>query len=142
MSDELHVKRSGRRCFGPDFQAAGSRLYRAEYGVLTVAILGYLIWRAQIIGGVDILQTVGWILFPDVVAFLPIGISSREEEWPRWGAYLYDTLHTILLWGLLFAASWLLLQTPYWPLFGWLGHITGDRALGYGLRETVGRSSK
>jgi uncharacterized protein DUF4260 len=124
------------RGFGPSFQRADSRLYRLEYGVLTLAVLGYLVWRAQNLGGVDILQTVGWILFPDLVAFLPIGLSSSRKTWPRWGGYLYNTAHTHLVWGLVFVVAWIFLQTPYWPLFGWLGHITADRALGFGLRET------
>lgn len=24
---------------------------------------------------------------------------------------------------------------PYWPLLGWLGHITMDRAVGFALRK-------
>ena len=125
---------SERRGFGPGFQPADSKLYRVEYGVITLAVLGYLIWRAQNLGGVDILQTVGWILFPDVVAFVPIGVSGSRQGWPSWGAYLYNSVHNLLLWGAVYAASWILLQTPYWPLLGWLGHITADRALGFGLR--------
>lgn len=82
------------------------------------------------------MQTVGWILFPDIIAFIPIGISSSRQTWPRWGGYLYNTVHNLLIWGLVFASAWIFLHTPYWPLFGWLGHITADRALGFGLRET------
>lgn len=131
------MKADDRRDFGPGFQQADSKLYRLEYAVITVSIIVYLIWRAQSHGGVDILQTVGWILFPDVVAFLPIGLSSSRQTWPSWGAYLYDSVHTILFWELIFAVAWVIIQIPYWPLFGWLAHITGDRALGFGLRETT-----
>ncbi len=125
-----------KRGFGPGFQRADSRLYRLECGVITIAVLGYLIWRAQNLGGVDILQTVGWVFFPDVVAFVPIGLSAKRQAWPIWGANLYNSVHNLLVWGLVFALTWLVLPAPYWPLLGWLGHITADRALGFGLRET------
>ena len=36
---------AGREGFGPGFQSAGSRLYRAEYALATVAILAYLSYR-------------------------------------------------------------------------------------------------
>jgi hypothetical protein len=121
--------------FGPGFQAAGSRLYRAEYAAVTLAILAYLIYRWLYLGGLDWGQTVFWILFPDLAAFVPIGISSKRKEWPAWGSYLYNVVHTVLTWGLAFGVLWLVLGTPYWPVFGWLGHITADRAVGYGLRS-------
>ncbi len=132
----MELDATARRGFSPSFQRADSKLYRLEYGFLTLSVLGYLIWRAQNLGGVDIIQTVGWILFPDVVAFVPIGLSSSRQAWPPWGVHLYNLFHNLLLWGLVFALAWIFLQTPYWPLFGWLGHITADRALGYGLRDT------
>ena len=81
-------------------------------------------------------MTIFWVLFPDIVAFVPIGLSSRRREWPPWGSYLYDVFHSALVWGLAFAVAWLALGTLYLPLLGWLGHITADRALGYGLRST------
>jgi len=130
---------SGGAGFGPGFQSAGSKLYRAEYAAVTAAILAYLVYRSLHLGGLDWLSTVFWILFPDLAAFIPIGLSSKRREWPAWGSYLYDVSHTLLVWGLAFAASWLFLGAPYWPILGWLGHITADRASGYGLRSTDSR---
>ena len=129
----------GQSGFGPGFQAAGSRLYRLEYAAATVAILAYLVYRWLHQGGLDWPSTVFWILFPDLAAFIPIGLSSKRREWPAWGSYLYNAFHTVLLWGLAFGGLWLVLGNPYWPLLGWLGHITADRALGYGLRSTARR---
>ncbi|HUI01130.1 MAG TPA: DUF4260 family protein [Nitrososphaerales archaeon] len=121
--------------FGPAFQAAASRLYRAEYAAATLAILAYLIYR-WLHPGLDWPATIFWILFPDLAAFVPIGLSSKRREWPSWGAYLYNFSHSALVWGLAFGVSWLALGAPYWPVLGWLGHITADRAVGYGLRST------
>ena len=123
--------------FGPDFQPSGSKLYRAEYAAATAAILAYLIYRWLYLGGLDWLSTIFWVLFPDLIVFIPIGLSSRRREWPEWGSYVYDTFHSALVWGLAFGALWLVLGTPYWPILGWLGHIAADRAVGYGLRSTA-----
>jgi hypothetical protein len=128
--------------FGPGFQAAGSRLYRAEYAAATAAVLAYLVYRWLYQGGLDWPSTVLWIAFPDLVAFVPIGLSARRREWPWWGSYLYDSAHSALPWGLAFGALWLFLGAPYWPLLGWLGHIAADRAAGYGLRSTEGKSDE
>ncbi|HVC26783.1 MAG TPA: DUF4260 family protein [Nitrososphaerales archaeon] len=128
---------SGQGGFGPGFQAASSKLYRAEYAAATAAILAYLVYRWLYLGGLDWPSTAFWILFPDLVAFIPIGLSSRRKEWPAWGSYLYDVSHTLLVWGLAFGAMWLVLGTPYMPMLGWLGHIAADRAVGYGLRSTA-----
>ena len=125
--------------FGPGFQGASSRLYRLEYAAATLAILGYLVYRWLHLGGLDWPSTVLWIIFPDLVAFIPIGLSSKSKEWPSWGSYLYNASHTALAWGLVFGALWLVLGAPYWPILGWLGHITADRAIGYGLRSTAAR---
>ena len=127
---------SGQGGFGPDFQAAGSKLYKAEYAAATAAILAYLVYRWLYQGGLDWPSTVFWMLFPDLLAFIPIGLSSKRKEWPAWGSYLYDVSHTGLVWGSAFAALWLVLGGPYLPLLGWIGHITADRALGFGLRST------
>ena len=126
--------------FGPGFQAASSRLYKLEYAAATAAILAYLVYRWLNLGGLDWPSTVFWILFPDLAAFIPIGLSSKRREWPRWGSYLYNTFHSALLWGLAFGALWLVMGTPYWPILGWLGHIAADRAVGYGLRSTSKQS--
>ena len=129
-----------QRRFGPDFQGAGSRLYRTEYAAATVAILAYLVYRSLYLGGLDWPSIVFWILLPDLVAFIPIGLSSRRREWPKWGSHLYNAPHTVLTWALAFALLWLAIRTPYWPILGWLGHITTDRAVGYGLRSSSGQS--
>ena len=115
--------------FGPGFQASGSKLYRLEYAAATVTILAYLIYRWLRLGGLDWPWTIFWILFPDLVAFIPIGLSSKRREWPAWGSYLYNSFHSALVWGLAFGALWLVLGVPYWPILGWLGHIAADRAV-------------
>jgi hypothetical protein len=120
--------------FGPDFQSAGSRLYRAEYAAITLAVIAYLLWRTLYAGGMDWLQVVFWIVLPDLGAFVPIGLSSKRREWPSWGPYVYNIFHTLLVWGLVFLVLLAVLRTPYWPLLGWFGHITADRAFGFGLR--------
>jgi hypothetical protein len=120
--------------FGPGFQDARSKLFRLEYAAASIAIVGYLVWRSVYLGGVDWLQVIFWVAFPDLASFIPIGASSKRREWPPWGAKLYNVFHTVLIWGIAFAASWLALGVVYWPLFGWLGHITVDRAVGYTLR--------
>jgi len=125
--------------FGPDFQAAGSKLYRAEYAAATAAILAYLAYRWLYQGGIDWPSTVFWILFPDLVAFIPIGLSSKRKEWPAWGGYLYNVFHSILVWVPVFVLSWLVLGTPYVSLLGWLGHITADRA--GGIRPSIDRQA-
>jgi hypothetical protein len=123
--------------FGPGFQDTRSKLYRAEYSLISLTIFGYLAWRAVNLGGVDWLQLGFWVIFPDLLAFSGIALSTKRREWPSWGPNLYNSFHTVLLWGIVFAASWFALGTIYWPLFGWLGHITVDRAVGYALRDST-----
>ncbi len=120
--------------FGPDFQGARSKIYRAEYAGVSAAILAYLVYRWLYQGGLDWLGTAFWAVLPDLAAFIPIGLSSKRREWPSWGAVLYNVFHTVLVWGAVFVLAWAVLGTPYWALFGWLVHITADRAAGYGLR--------
>jgi Domain of unknown function (DUF4260) len=107
-----------------------------EYAAATLAILGYLAWRSINQGGVDWVQTVVFFALPDVAAFVPIGLSSKRRDWPKWGANLYNAFHTLLVWGLAFAVSFVASRGIYWPLLGWLLHITLDRAAGYGLRKS------
>lgn len=130
----------GRGGFGPGFQDASSRTYRAEYAAITVAILGYLFYRWLYLGGLDWPSTIFWAIFPDLVAFIPIGLSSKRREWPSWGSYLYNLFHSVLTWGLVFVLLWFSLGTPYWSIIGWVGHITADRAVGYGLRSSTRQS--
>ena len=122
--------------FGPGFQSATSRLYKAEYAIISLILLGYLLWKATTGGGIDILQTLFWGAFPDLFAFIPIGLALREKRWPSWGAAIYNLVHTLLLWTGVFGLLWFVSSAPYWPLLGWLLHITADRAVGYGLRSS------
>jgi hypothetical protein len=103
--------------------------------MISMALLGYVLWRATIGGGVDVLQTLFWGAFPDLFAFIPIGLASRDKQWPSWGATIYNLVHTLILWAGLFGILWYVSAMPYWPLLGWLLHITADRAFGYGLRS-------
>jgi len=125
--------------FGPGFQDARSVLYRTEYFAISFVIFGYLLWRSLYVGGVDWLQVIFWVVFPDLVSFIAIGLSSRRREWPSWGPSVYNSFHTILVWGAAFGVSWAAFGVVYWPLFGWLGHITVDRASGYALRANIAR---
>ena len=128
---------SGHVQSGPRFQNARSPLYISEYAVITIAILAFLVWRYLYApGGVDAIEVVFWVIFPDLAAFIPIGIASKKGAWPAWGAYVYNFFHTILVCVAVFAILWVILKTPHWELLGWLGHISTDRAVGYGLRET------
>ena len=124
--------------FGPGFQGARSGFYRIEYAALSAAIFAYVVWRSLYLGGIDWIQFVFWFLFPDLVAFIPIGLSSKRREWPSWGVSLYNLSHTILVSGAVLAVLWVLFGVAYWPLFGWLAHITVDRTSGYGLRARPG----
>lgn len=130
---------SATKGFGPEFQSAGSRLYRTEYAAIAMTVFAYMAYRSLYLGGIDWLSTAFWVFFPDLVAFIPIGLSSERQKWPTWGAPLYNAFHTILTWALITAVIWLTLRTPYWPIFGWLGHISLDRTVGYGLRENPGK---
>ena len=122
--------------FNPSLQNIRSRLYRVEYLTASITILAYLIWRTFYGGGVDWLQVIFWVVFPDLAAFVAIGVSARRSEWPPWGATLYNVFHTVLTWAPIFAISWLVFGFVYVPLTGWLLHITTDRAAGYFLRAS------
>jgi hypothetical protein len=135
-SDQVEVNISEKSGFGPGFQDARSWLFRTEYSAILIAIVAYLIWRTFYLGGVDWLQVLFWAVFPDLVSFVAIGAFSKISEWPTWGANFYNLFHTILTWGLVFAATWAVFSALYWPLLGWLVHIMMDRAVGYTLRET------
>jgi hypothetical protein len=122
---------------GPGIQRVRGVLYIFEYAVITIAIFAFLVWRyLYATGGVDVLEVLFWVIFPDLAAFIPIGIASKKGTWPAWGAYVYNFFHTILVWVAVFAVVWIILGTPHLELLGWLGHITTDRTVGYGLRET------
>jgi hypothetical protein len=128
------------KSFGPGFQSSTSRLFRAEYALISLAIAAYLVWSYRMgIGWIALAFLIFFAILPDLVPFIPIGLySSREIEgsWPRWGPSLYNAFHTILLWALVFGIAWILLEAPYLPFLGWLLHITVDRSLGYTLRAS------
>src|SRR5690348_16067476 len=102
--------------FGPGFQDARSKLFRAEYAAFSLAIVSYLVWRSIYLGGIDWLQVIFWVAFPDLVSFIPIGGSSKRKDWPSWGPDLYNFFHTMLTWGVAFVLSWIILGQIYWPL--------------------------
>jgi hypothetical protein len=125
--------------WGPGFLRLNAWPYRAEYVAATVALLVYLVVGrglvAQDLGVAGALATLFWFLFPDLAAFLPIGAAARGPGgWPSWGATLYNVVHSLLVWGALFALWTLVAHGPPWPLLGWALHITLDRAAGYHLR--------
>jgi hypothetical protein len=127
------------KSFGPGFQTSTSRLFRGEYGLISLAIAAYLVWSYRSgIGWITLIVLIFFAILPDLASFIPIGLySTREVErgsWPSWGPALYNTFHTILLWALVFGIVWILLQAPYLPLLSWLIHITLDRSLGFTLR--------
>jgi hypothetical protein len=98
-SDQVDVNVSEKSGFGPGFQDARSWPFRAEYSAVLVAIVAYLVWRTFYFGGVDWLQVIFWVVFPDLVSFVAIGASLKRREWPTWGADFYNLFHTILTVG-------------------------------------------
>ncbi len=125
-----------KKKFGPENLETGSRLFRIEYAVIALAILGYSIWLAIYGQGLPILQFVFWGVFPDLIAFIPIGIAMKKSKnWPSWGSNLYNTVHHIGIWALVFGAWWIIFQGPNWALLGWILHINVDRAVNYSLRK-------
>jgi hypothetical protein len=129
--------------WGPGFLRLNSRVYRAEYAVATIAILLLLFgWRGLILKDLPwsaVLLTVFWAIWPDLVAFVPIGLASGSSRaWPPWGPALYNSVHNLLVWGAVFVLWSVLAGQIVWPLLAWAGHITADRATGYHLRAPVG----
>ena len=124
--------------WGPGYQPVNAVPYRIEYAILFLAVVAYLGLRGTQLVGSDAtaywIAFVFWIIFPDLAAFIPIGLASRNRQWPSWGSRLYNTVHTVVVWALVFGMTWLLFQSPNWPMMAWLGHIWADRAVGYYLR--------
>lgn len=124
---------------GPGFIRLGSWPYRLEYAAATIAILLVLfVWRLLILHelpATDVALVVFWVVWPDLASFLPIGLASRRSrEWPRWGPTVYNVFHSLLVWAAVFVVWTLLSGQINWPLLGWAGHITADRAVGFYLR--------
>jgi hypothetical protein len=132
--------------WGPGFLRLNSWLYRAEYAVATSAILFLLFgWRWFIVHDLpwpSLVLTVFWAIWPDLAAFLPIGLASKGSRgWPSWGPSLYNSVHNLLVWAAVFTIWSLLIGQIDWPMLAWAGHITADRAAGYYLRAPTGPSS-
>jgi hypothetical protein len=124
---------------GPWFLAPHTWPYRLEMAVGTVVIVLALFgWRGLVVGDLNLGLTIFWFLWPDLAAFIPIGIAAAGGRgWPSWGPTLYNTVHTLLVWLPIFAIWSAIAGGIEWPLLGWAGHITADRAFGYYLRAPV-----
>ncbi len=90
--------------WGPAFLKLSAWPYRAEMAVLTLALAVLLsYWRLIVVGDLDVLATLFWILRPDLASFLPIGLAMRGgTSWPGWGPSLYNVFHTFLVWAPVF----------------------------------------
>ena len=133
-------REAGPPRWGPDFLPLGAWEYRLEYAVATVAILVAIFgWRMAVLRELpvtDLIAFVLWFLLPDIIAFVPIGLSRRKKGgWPQWGSLLYNLMHSLLTWVGVFFVAWVLTGGIPWPLLGWAAHITLDRAAGYHLRS-------
>jgi hypothetical protein len=113
--------------------------------VATLAILGVVFgWRMALLRSFplsDVLLFVFFFLVPDIIAFVPIGLSRQPSaRWPSWGPPLYDVRHSMLTWAAVMFLAWVLGILLVWPLLGWAARITMDRAVGYHLRARQARS--
>jgi hypothetical protein len=104
--------------------------------LVTLAILGVLFyWRLVVVRDLNVPLTIFWIVWPDLGSFIPIGLATRgSRDWPARGPWLYNSLHTFLVWIPVFAIWSTAAGSVQWPLLGWAGHITADRSVGYYLR--------
>lgn len=87
----------------------------------------------------------GWAVFfgvfPDLASFtVPAalriwwrltGVTTTllpQPGGPRfdWVFGLYNCVHSLLIFGLVFAAAWIIARAPVWELLGWLLHIGID----------------
>jgi hypothetical protein len=129
--------------WGPGFLRLNSWIYRTEYAVATLAIVILLFgWRWLIVKDLplpSLLLTVFWAIWPDLAAFVPIGVAMKGSgTWPSWGPALYNSVHNLLVWGAVFLLWSVLTGQIGWPLLAWAGHITADRAAGFYLRAPRG----
>lgn len=125
--------------WGPAFLAFGSWPYRLEYVAATAAILAIDFgWRMVVLREFptdDVLLFVFFFLLPDLVSFVPFGVSRPAAgRWPTWGPSVYNFMHSLLTWAAVTVIAWLLSGPLVWPLLGWAAHITMDRSAGYYLR--------
>jgi len=102
--------------------------------VLTTGLIAILVWRF-VVGDLNVVATIFWFLWPDLVAFVPIGVAVRGgREWPSWGPGLYNVAHTFLVVVPVIAVWSIVAGGIEWAILGWAGHISLDRAVGYYLR--------
>jgi hypothetical protein len=125
--------------WGPGFLGLDSWLYRLEYAIGLAAIVWILFgWQWLVVRDLPasaIALTVVWFLWPDLGAFVPIGLAVRGgRTWPTWGPPLYNALHTLTVWAAVFVAWSVVTGSVAWPLLGWAAHIAMDRASGFYLR--------
>lgn len=125
--------------WGPGFLNIDALPYRLEMAAAALLLFAILFAVPGLsVGGIDLLQAVFWLLWPDLLAFLPIGLASRgRREWPPWGPWVYNAGHSFLVWGAVLVLWTGVTGVLYLPLFGWAAHIAADRALGYYLRAPV-----
>jgi len=100
---------------------------------ITIGIGAILYWRI-LIGNLNILLALFWLIWPDLASFIPIGLAGGSKGWPRWGSALYNFSHTFLFWMSVFVVWSLVSGGIEWPLLGWAAHIALDRAAGFYLR--------
>jgi len=132
--------------WGPGFLGLDSWIYRLEYAVGLIAILwvlfGWQWWIVKDLPVGSIALTVFWFVWPDLGAFLPIGLAVRGgKPWPGWGPSLYNGLHTFLVWAGVFVVWSVAAGSVPWPLLGWAAHIAMDRASGFYLRAPARANS-
>jgi len=122
--------------WGPGFLRLTAWPYRAEMAVATVVVFVLVFyWRLFVVRDLNLPLAVGWLVFPDVAAFLPIGLASRgRSSWPAWGPSVYNAFHSFLTFGAVLLLWSVVVGHIEWPLLGWAGHITADRAAGFYLR--------
>jgi len=120
--------------WGPAFLRLTAWPYRLEMAVFTIGLIAVLVWRF-VVGDLNVVATVFWFLWPDLVAFVPIGVAVRGgRRWPSWGPALYNAAHSFLVVVPVIAVGTILAGRIEWAILGWAGHITLDRAVGYHLR--------
>lgn len=125
-----------KKGFGPGMMPAESTAYRIEYAVLTLVILGLLMWRGFLtdsFGLFEIVLTFFLALMPDVV-FLVMAPYMKKGKWPSWGSDVYNVFHSWVPWFVVAGSMYAITGDLFWPLLGWALHLSLDRTTGYYLR--------
>lgn len=123
----------------PGFLRQDSIIYKVEMLLVTVLLFSIFYWRLFVVKDIRIYSLIFWIIWPDLAAFIPIGIATRSSKpWPDWGPGLYNFFHTLIV-AIPVVSVWsLIVGSTQWAMMGWLAHITFDRSLGFYLRAKVG----